>query len=113
MGGIWIIDLKEGNYCSSFGERAAGMDEMLVCTEANDNHVEEHTVAEFIEWCENGRTDKSGDWASKGTGKYFEGGAEAGGQMVDQRFCPRIVENHPEEFGGGFGEVYLGARPLR
>merc|ERR1712151_294695 len=90
--GIWIIDLKEGNYCSSFGERAAGMDEMLVCTEANDNHVEEHTVAEFIEWCENGRTDKSGEWASKGTGKYFEGGVEAGGQMVDQRFCPRIDE---------------------
>jgi len=90
--GIWIIDLKEGNYCKEFGERAAGMDEMLVCTEANDNHVEEHTVAEFIEWCENGRTDKSGEWTSKGTGKYFEGGREAGGQMVDQRFCPRIVE---------------------
>merc|ERR1712117_590516 len=87
--GIWIIDLKEGNYCKEFGERAAGMDEMLVCTEANDNHVEEHTVAEFIEWCENGRTDKSGEWTSKGTGKYFEGGREAGGQMVDQRFCPR------------------------
>jgi len=90
--GIWIIDLKEGNYCKEFGERAAGMDEMLVCKEANDNHVEEHTVAEFIEWCENGRTDKSGEWTSKGTGKYFEGGKEAGGQMVDQRFCPRIEE---------------------
>merc|ERR1712137_156196 len=60
--------------------------------EANDNHIEEHTIAEFIEWCENGRSDKSGTWESKGTGKYFEGGAEAGGQMVDQRFCPRIDE---------------------
>merc|ERR1712137_487267 len=90
--GIWIIDLKEGNYCKEFGERSAGMDEVLVCKEANDNHVEEHTVAEFIEWCENGRTDKSGTWTSKGTGKYFEGGKEAGGQMVDQRFCPRIDE---------------------
>merc|ERR1711957_908072 len=29
---------------------------------------------------------------SKGTGKYFEGGVEAGGQMVDQRFLPRIDE---------------------
>merc|ERR1712051_701773 len=85
-------EIKEGIYCKEFGERAAGMDEMLVCTEANDNHVEEHTVAEFIEWCENGRTDKSGEWTSKGTGKYFEGGREAGGQMVDQRFCPRIDE---------------------
>merc|ERR1712012_860312 len=41
---------------------------------------------------ENGRTDKSGTWESKGTGKYFEGGKEAGGQMVDQRFLPRIEE---------------------
>ena len=29
---------------------------------------------------------------SKGQGKYLEGGKEAGGQLVDQRFCPRIVE---------------------
>merc|ERR1711959_882499 len=29
---------------------------------------------------------------SKGTGKYLEGGKAAGGQIVDQRFCPRIVE---------------------
>merc|ERR1711988_1836971 len=28
----------------------------------------------------------------KGTGKYLEGGKAAGGQLVDQRFCPRIVE---------------------
>merc|ERR1712086_473205 len=41
---------------------------------------------------ENGRTAKSGKWTSKGSGKYFEGGVEAGGQMVDQRFCPRISE---------------------
>jgi len=70
----------------------AGDDDVLILTEANDNHVEEHTVAEFIEFCVNGRTDKSGTWVSKGTGKYFEGGAEAGGQMVDQRFLPRIHE---------------------
>merc|ERR1712129_193715 len=90
--GIWIIELKSKNYCKTFKERSAGMDEVLICKEANDNHIEEHTVAEFVEWCENGRTDKSGPWTSKGTGKYFEGGAEAGGQMVDQRFCPRIDE---------------------
>jgi len=60
--------------------------------EANDNHAEEHTVAEFIEFCVNGRTAKSGEWTSKGVGKYLEGGKAAGGQLVDQRFCPRIVE---------------------
>merc|ERR1712087_575476 len=90
--GIWIIDLKKGNYCANYGDRVAGMDEVLICEEANDNHTEEHGIAEFIEWCENGRTGKSGRWTSKGTGKYFEGGVEAGGQMVDQRFCPRISE---------------------
>merc|ERR1712013_258790 len=35
---------------------------------------------------------KSGTWTSKGVGKYLEGGKAAGGQIVDQRFCPRIVE---------------------
>merc|ERR1719240_1832882 len=90
--GIWIIKLKEGNYCSSYGEASAGDDEVLSLMEANDNHAEEHTVAEFIEFCINGRTDKSGTWDSKGTGKYLEGGKAAGGQLVDQRFCPRIVE---------------------
>merc|ERR1712038_1707967 len=90
--GIWIIELKDKKECLNFGDRSAEMDEVLVCKEANDNHVEEHTVAEFLEWCENGRTDKSGTWTSKGTGKYFEGGREAGGQMVDQRFLPRIDE---------------------
>merc|ERR1712226_609579 len=48
--------------------------------------------AEFIEFCVRGRTAKSGRWTSKGAGKYLEGGKAAGGQLVDQRFCPRIVE---------------------
>merc|ERR1712019_245344 len=90
--GIWIISLKSGEYCKNFGDDKVKDDDVLILMEANDNHVEEHTVAEFIEWCVNGRTDKSGTWESKGTGKYFEGGVEAGGQMVDQRFCPRIDE---------------------
>ena len=90
--GIWIIKLKEGNYCSTFGERSCEDSEVLSLMEANDNHAEEHTVAEFIEWCINGRTGVSGEWTSKGQGKYLEGGKAAGGQLVDQRFCPRIVE---------------------
>merc|ERR1712050_681707 len=90
--GIWIIKLKSGEYCSTYGEKSAADDDMLILTEANDSHVEEHTVAEFMEFCVNGRTDKSGEWKSVGTGKYFEGGREAGGQMVDQRFLPRIEE---------------------
>lgn len=90
--GIWIIKLKSGEYCANYKDAAAGDDEMLILKEANDNHEEEHTVAEFIEFCVNGRTDKSGEWKSLGAGKYYEGGREAGGQMVDQRFLPRIDE---------------------
>ncbi|CAE7523501.1 unnamed protein product [Symbiodinium sp. CCMP2456] len=90
--GIWIIKLAEGNYCKEYGERSCEDGEVLKLMEANDNHEETHTVAEFIEFCVGGRTDKSGEWTSKGVGKYLEGGKEAGGQLVDQRFCPRIVE---------------------
>merc|ERR1719265_435845 len=90
--GIWIIKLKAGNYCENFGDRSCEDGEMLELMEANDNHAEEHSVAEFIEFCVNGRNDKSGTWTSKGVGKYLEGGKEAGGMLVDQRFCPRIVE---------------------
>merc|ERR1711870_38131 len=90
--GIWIIKLKSGEYCANFGDAEAKEDDVLILTEANDSHVEEHTVKEFMEFCINGRTDASGEWKSIGTGKYFEGGREAGGQMVDQRFLPRIDE---------------------
>merc|ERR1719282_474937 len=125
--GIWIIKLKSGEYCSSFGARNCADDEVLSMMEANDNHAEEHTVKEFIEFAVNGRTAKSGNWVSQGVGKYLEGGKEAGGQLVDQRFCPRIVEGElrfnmigdkvtgiihkkPKEGGisavGGTGSVY-------
>jgi len=90
--GIWIVKLKSGEYCKTLGERECADDEMLVLTEACDNHSEEHTLAEFVDFCVNGRSEKSGEWKSVGTGRYFEGGREAGGQMVDQRFLPRIAE---------------------
>jgi len=97
--GIWIVKLKdEKNYCSSYGDRSCSDDEVLILKEANDNHVEEHTVGEFIEFCVNGRNDKSGKWESQGTGKYYDGGQEAGGQMVDQRFLTRISEGEARFF---------------
>jgi len=90
--GIWIIKLKDKEYCPSFGAASLEDSDMLDLMEANDNHQEFHTVGEFVEFCVNGRNDKSGEWTTKGVGKYLEGGKEAGGQLVDQRFCPRIVE---------------------
>merc|ERR1719356_1189334 len=91
--GIWIINLKNKDYCTGFGDAEVGDDDELILMEANDNHVENHTVKEFISWCINGRDkDESGKWESKGTGKYLEGGKAAGGQLTDQRFCGRILE---------------------
>ena len=52
--GIWIIKLKEGNYCPGYGDRICEDGELLSLMEANDNHAEEHTVGEFIEFCVNG-----------------------------------------------------------
>merc|ERR1719203_2200075 len=99
--GIWIIKLKEGNYCEKYGDRVCEGSEILILKEANDFHEEEHTVDEFMEFCINGRNDKSGEWTSIGTGKYYEGGVEAGGQMVDQRFLPRIEEGEWTSIGTG------------
>ena len=45
---IWIIKLKSGNYCQIYSDRVAGDQEVLLLKDANDNHVEEHTVAEFL-----------------------------------------------------------------
>ena len=66
--GIWIIGLGGENCCKEHGERSCEDGEKLVlmeANEANDNHEEEQTVAEFIEFCVHGRTDKSGEWTSK------------------------------------------------
>jgi hypothetical protein len=90
--GIWIVKLKDGNYSDKYGETMVSLDTEIVLMEAWDNHVEYHTVGEFIEFCIHGRTQHSGEWASTGVGRYFEGGIAAGSMMVDQRFLPRITE---------------------
>ncbi len=92
--GVWIVQLEdESAYCSAQGECPPVTDDTrIVLMEAWDNHVEHHTVGEFLEFCINGRTDKSGSWTSTGQGRYFDGGLEAGSMVVDQRFLPRITE---------------------
>jgi len=88
--GIWVVKLKQGNYCGALGERLCSDHELLDLLEASDNHAEVHSLAEFLEFCVNGRTSKSGVWSSKSRGSYLEDGASGG--LVDQRFCPRIAE---------------------
>ena len=43
---------------------------MLDPLAASDNHSEEHTVVEALEFCPNGRTDTTGERAFQGTGQY-------------------------------------------
>ncbi len=65
----WIFILHANLDFQEYGERSCEDTEKLVLMEANDNHEEEHTVAELIEFCVSGRNDKSGEWTSKGVGK--------------------------------------------
>lgn len=84
---LWIVELESGNYCQLFGQRWCSDEDKLLLTDPSDGHVEEHTVGEFIEFCVNGRTRKSGQWSCADEGRYF---AKYG--LVDQRFCPRAAE---------------------
>merc|ERR1711998_557197 len=90
--GIWLCWLQDKAYCKTFGEVMLNDSDKLKLMEMNDNHVEYHSVGEFLEFCVNGPTSKAGSWTSTFPGKYLEGGKEAGGQLVDQRLLPRIKE---------------------
>jgi len=91
--GIWLCWLEGKDYCKTFGEASLDDTDKLKLMEMNDNHVEYHTVKEFLTFCNDGPdAPGAGKWESTFPGKYLEGGKEAGGQLVDQRFLPRISE---------------------
>merc|ERR1719160_715171 len=90
--GIWLCWLQGKAYCKNYGDALLDDSDKVKLMEMNDNHVEYHTVGEFLEFCVNGPTAKAGTWTSVFPGKYLAGGKEAGGQLVDQRLLPRIVE---------------------
>ena len=139
--GIWLCWLakKDDNSLVPFNEYPAkslkpsddglsvetdaslGDDDWLKLMEMNDNHVEFHTVKEFMTFCMGGPdAEGAGTWTSTFPGKYLEGGKEAGGQLVDQRLLPRIDEGevrilmagdtcqmaiHKKPMGGGLSAV--------
>merc|ERR1719281_1750643 len=119
--GIWLCWLQGKPYCKKFGDAALQDGDMLKLMEMNDNHVEYHTVKEFLTFCVDGPSAPgAGSWKSAFPGKYLEGGKEAGGQLVDQRLCPRISEGevrvlmvgdvsqmiiHKKPTGGGLSAV--------
>jgi len=98
-----------------------GDDDYLKLMEMNDNHVEFHTVKEFMTFCVGGPdAPGAGTWTSTFPGKYLDGGKAAGGQLVDQRLLPRIDEGevrilmagdtcqmavHKKPMGGGLSAV--------
>ena len=127
--GIWLCWLwdKASNtkieiYPShSFGETSLDDDAYLKLMEMNDNHVEYHTVKEFMIFCIEGPTGEgAGEWKSTFPGQYLKGGKAAHGQLVDQRLLPRIDEGevrilmagdtcqmaiHKKPMGGGLSAV--------
>ena len=50
-----IINLEKADYCPAYGDASVEDSDELILMEANDNHVENHTVLEFINWCLCGR----------------------------------------------------------
>jgi glutathione synthase/RimK-type ligase-like ATP-grasp enzyme len=65
--GIWIVRFDDPNTTK------CTVDTKLHLMEAYDNHTEVMTAGEFMKFCE----------------QYIEG---ENGQLIDQRFCPRITE---------------------
>jgi len=65
--GIWIVKFDDPNTTK------CTVDTKLHLMEAYDNHTEVKTAGEFMKFCE----------------QYIEG---ENGQLIDQRFCPRITE---------------------
>ena len=126
--GIWLCwlwdkerDCEVEKYpASTFGSAELTSNDYLKLMEMNDNHVEYHTIVEFLIFCVIGPGGSAGEWESTFPGKYLEGGKEAGGQLVDQRLLPRIDEGevrilmagdtcqmaiHKKPLGGGLSAV--------
>jgi len=127
--GIWLVwlwdkekDTKIEVYPSkTLGEKSLEDTDYVKLMEMNDNHVEYHTVKEFMIFCTKGpAAEGAGEWKSTFPGEYLKGGKAAGGQLVDQRLLPRIDEGevrilmagdtcqmavHKKPMGGGLSAV--------
>jgi len=68
--GIWRVRLADNTYNKV---QSLPLDTKIICTEAKDNHSEERTLGEFMDFCES----------------YLVGD---NGMLVDMTFLPRIKE---------------------
>merc|ERR1712146_664504 len=76
--GIWVCKFAEGEE-KKITDGKCPEDTMLDLTEAFDNHKEKKTLGEFMKFCK----------------VYLDG---ENGQLVDQKFLPRIVEGEVRVF---------------
>jgi len=76
--GIWVCTLAEGEE-KRIVDGKVPLDAKINLQEAVDNHKETKTIGEFMKFCN----------------KYIEG---ENGQLVDQKFLPRIVEGEVRVF---------------
>lgn len=108
--GVWLVWLRDkSRYCARLGDRSLEDSESLVLMEMCDNHVEEHTVREFLAFCVKGAdAPEAGTWRSNHPGGFFrdetalsaevstcsakKSSTAAAVHVVDQRLLPRIVE---------------------
>jgi len=82
--GIWRVELIDASVVEP--GNPVPDDAQIRCTEALDNHVEERTLGEFMQFCD----------------QYLVG---EGGMIVDMRFLPRIVE-------GEIRILFVGQSPI-
>jgi hypothetical protein len=51
---VWLVWLESKRYCETFGEKSLTDRDRLKLMEMSDNHVEYHTVKEFVSFCVEG-----------------------------------------------------------
>uniref|UniRef100_A0A7S2X9Z1 DUF6815 domain-containing protein n=1 Tax=Lotharella oceanica TaxID=641309 RepID=A0A7S2X9Z1_9EUKA len=85
--GIWVCKLAPGEE-KKIADGKCPEDTLLDLQEAYDNHKEQQTIGDFMKYCK----------------KYLDG---ENGQLVDQKFLPRIVEGEVRVFMIGDKPVEL------
>jgi hypothetical protein len=84
--GIWRVELIDERYLGMEAGEEIPLDAKIKCTEAVDNHVEYHSLSNFMTFCT----------------QYVVG---ENGMLVDMRFMPRIKE-------GEIRILMVGAEPV-
>merc|ERR1711871_946863 len=94
--GIWLCWLWDKNEdkkveiypSAALGDSSLSDDDYVKLMEMNDNHVEYHTVKEFMVFCVGGPdAEGAGTWTSTFPGKYLDGGRH-------------LPDGHPQEADG-------------